>query len=70
MIRVIIVFFLFYFWLSALVYADSHQDQRCDTEMGMIMDSLDRNKGCDKMDQWLPNMDKDYFKEKEETLQV
>ena len=70
MIRVIIVFFLFYFWLSALVYADSHQDQRCDTEMGMVMDSLDRNKGCDKMDQWLPNMDKDYFKEKEETLQV
>lgn len=70
MIRVFIVFLVVYFWLSALVYADSHQDQRCDTEMGMVMDSLDRNKGCDKMDQWLPNMDKDYFKEKEETLQV
>ena len=70
MMRVFIVFLVVYFWLSALVYADSHQDQRCDTEMGMVMDSLDRNQGCDKMDQWLPNMDKDYFKEKEETLQV
>jgi len=70
MIRVIIVFFLFYFWLSALVYADSHQDQRCETEMGMIMDSLERNKGCDKLDEMIPHLDRDYFNNKEETLQV
>ena len=70
MIRVVIVFFLFYFWLSALVYADSHQDQRCDTEMGMIMDSLERNKGCDKLDEMIPHLDRDYFNNKEETLQV
>ena len=53
MIRVIIVFFLFYFWLSALVYADSHQllPFPCDTgEMGMVMDSLEVNPGCDKQD--------------------
>jgi len=70
MIRVIIVFFLFYFWLSALVYADSHQDQRCDTEMGMVMDSLERNQGCDKLDEMIPHLDRDYFNTKEETLQV
>jgi|TARA_E500000305_G_scaffold79186_1_gene64951 hypothetical protein len=70
MIRVIIVFFLFYFWLSALVYADSHQDQRCENEMGMIMDSLERNKGCDKLDEMIPHLDRDYFNNKEETLQV
>ena len=70
MVRVIIVFFLFYFWLSALVYADSHQDQRCETEMGMIMDSLERNKGCDKLDEMIPHLDRNYFNNKEETLQV
>ena len=71
MIRVFIVFLVVYFWISALVYADIHvENNGCDPEMGMIMDSLDRNQGCDKMDQWIPNMDKDYFKEKEETLRV
>ena len=55
MIRVIIVFFLFYFWLSALVYADSHQWKPCekDQQSEMIMDSSERNPGCDK----------DYFQE-------
>ena len=70
MIRVFIVFLVVYFWISALVYADIHVENRCGQDMGMIMDSLDRNQGCDKLDQWVPNMDKDYFKEKEETLQV
>ena len=52
MVRVIIVFFLFYFWLSALVYADSHHyPMPCDaSEMGMVMDSLEVNPGCDKQD--------------------
>ena len=52
MIRVIVVFFLFYFWLSALVYADSHQwSLPCDTgEMGMVMDSIEVNPCCDKQD--------------------
>ena len=70
MMRVFIVFLVVYFWISALVYADIHVENRCGADMGMIMDSLDRNQGCDKMDQWVPNMDKDYFKDKEETLQV
>ena len=72
MVRVVIVFFLFYFWLSALVYADSHQllPFPCDTEMGMVMDSLERNQGCDKLDEMIPHLDRDYFRDKEETLQV
>ena len=65
MVRVIIVFFLFYFWLSALVYADSHQDQRCDSEMGMVMDSLEVNPGCDKQ-----NLPPDLFGEDREILEV
>ena len=67
MVRVIIVFFLFYFWLSALVYADSHQllPFPCDTEMGMVMDSLEVNPGCDKQ-----NLPPDLFGEDRETLEV
>ena len=67
MIRVVIVFFLFYFWLSALVYADSHQllPFPCDTEMGMVMDSLEVNPGCDKQ-----NLPPDLFGEDRETLEV
>ena len=67
MIRVIIVFFLFYFWLSALVYADSHQllPFPCDTEMGMVMDSLEVNPGCDKQ-----NLPPDLFTEDREILEV
>jgi|TARA_R110001592_G_scaffold180759_1_gene423272 hypothetical protein len=56
MIRVVIVFFVFYFWLSALVYADTHQLTPwtpCEPEHEMVMDSSERNPGCDK----------DYFKE-------
>ena len=55
MIRVVIVFFVFYFWLSALVYADTHQWEPCEQEheMGMVMCTSERNPGCDK----------DYFKE-------
>ena len=59
MIRVVIVFFLFYFWLSALVYADTHlgpqheYDTPCGYWQGMVMDSSERNPGCDK----------DYFKD-------
>ena len=42
MIRVFIVFLVVYFWISALVYADIHvENNGCDPEMGMIMDSLD-----------------------------
>ena len=70
MMRVFIVFLVVYFWISALVYADIHVENRCGQDMGMIMDSLDRNQGGDKLDQWVPNMDKDYFKDKEETLRV
>lgn len=70
MMRVFIVFLVVYFWISALVYADIHVENRCGPDMGMIMDSLDRNQGCDKLDKWVPNMDKDYFKDKEETLRV
>ena len=67
MIRVVIVFFLFYFWLSALVYADSHQllPFPCDTEMGMVMDSLEVNPGCDKQ-----NLPTDLFTEDREILEV
>ena len=67
MIRVVIVFFLFYFWLSALVYADSHQllPFPCDTEMGMVMDSLEVNPGCDKQ-----NLPPDLFGEDREILEV
>tara|TARA_B100000424_G_scaffold18294_1_gene13149 strand:+ start:574 stop:777 length:204 start_codon:yes stop_codon:yes gene_type:complete len=67
MVRVIIVFFLFYFWLSALVYADSHQllPFPCDTEMGMVMDSLEVNPGCDKQ-----NLPPDLFGEDREILEV
>ena len=48
MVRVVIVFFLFYFWLSALVYADNHHyPMPCDaSEMGMVMDSLEVNPDC------------------------
>ena len=70
MIRVVIVFFLFYFWLSALVYADIHQEQRCNPDIGMMMDSIERNQGCDKLDEMIPHLDKDYFNNKVETLQV
>jgi hypothetical protein len=38
--------------------------------MGMVMDSLERNQGCDKLDELIPHMDKDYFNNQEETLQV
>ncbi len=67
MVRVIIVFFLFYFWLSALVYADSHQllPFPCDAEMGMVMDSLEVNPGCDKQ-----NLPPDLFGDDREILEV
>ena len=34
------------------------------------MDSLERNQGCDKLDEMIPHLDRDYFRDKEETLQV
>jgi len=41
--------------LGLLVYADTHQWEPCEQEheMGMVMDSSERNPGCDK----------DYFQE-------
>jgi len=70
MMRVFIVFLVVYFWISALVYADIHVENRCGQDMGMIMDSLDRNQGCDKLDEMIPHLDRDYFNNKKETLQV
>ena len=70
MMRVFIVFLVVYFWISALVYADIHVENRCGQDMGMIMDSLDRNQGCDKLDEMIPHLDRDYFNNQKETLQV
>ena len=50
----IAVFFVFYFWLSALVYADTHlgpqpeYDTPCSHWQGMVMDLDQVNPGCDK----------------------
>ena len=50
----IAVFFVFYFWLSALVYADTHlgpqpeDDTPCSHWQGMVMDLDQVNPGCDK----------------------
>ncbi len=48
----IAVFFVFYFWLSALVYADTHEWRMpCEENYtGMIMDNDLVNPGCDKKD--------------------
>jgi len=52
MIRVVIVFFVFYFWLSALVYAEVYAEQvkpcDVDSQIGLNMDSDTVNPGCDK----------------------
>jgi hypothetical protein len=48
MIRVVIVFFVFYFWLSALVYAEQVKPCDVDSQIGLNMDSDTVNPGCDK----------------------
>jgi hypothetical protein len=57
MLKPIAIFFVVYFWISAIVYADTEVNLPCDGQrMGMI-DSDQRNPGCDKGE-----LD-DYFKE-------
>jgi hypothetical protein len=50
MLKPIAIFFIVYFWISAMVYADTEPFQSCETEqrMGMVLDSDQRNPGCDK----------------------
>ena len=57
MLKPIAIFLIIYFWISAIVYADTEVNLPCDMQrMGMI-DSDQRNPGCDKGE-----LD-DYFKE-------
>ena len=39
---------MFYFWLSALVYADQVKPCDVDSQIGLNMDSDTVNPGCDK----------------------
>ena len=66
MLKPIVIFFFVYFWISAMVYADIEVNLHlpCDSQrMGMI-DSDQRNPGCDKgeLDDYL----KELFKPKEQ----
>ena len=64
MLKPIAIFFFVYFWISAMVYADTEVNLPCDSQrMGMI-DSDQRNPGCDKgeLDDYL----KELFKPKEQ----
>ena len=49
MLKPIVIFFIVYFWISAIVYADTENNLPCETaKMGMVMDTDQRNPGCDK----------------------
>jgi hypothetical protein len=64
MLKPIAIFFFVYFLISAMVYADTEVNLPCDSQrMGMI-DSDQRNPGCDKgeLDDYL----KELFKPKEQ----
>jgi len=64
MLKPIAIFFIVYFWISAIVYADIEVNLPCDSQrMGMI-DSDQRNPGCDKgeLDDYL----RELFKPKEQ----
>ena len=50
MLKPIVIFFIVYFWISAIVYADTRINLHlpCELERMGMMDNDKRNPGCDK----------------------
>jgi hypothetical protein len=64
MLKPIAIFFIVYFLISAIVYADTRVNLPCELERMGMMDNDKRNPGCDKgeLDEYL----KELFKPKEQ----
>jgi hypothetical protein len=64
MLKPIVIFFIVYFWISAIVYADTEVNLPCELERMGMMDNDKRNPGCDKgeLDEYLKKL----FKPKEQ----
>jgi hypothetical protein len=64
MLKPIAIFFIVYFLISAIVYADTEVNLPCELERMGMMDNDKRNPGCDKgeLDEYL----KELFKPKEQ----
>ena len=64
MLKPIAIFFIVYFLISAIVYADTEVNLPCELEGMGMMDNNKRNTGCDKgeLDEYL----KELFKPKEQ----
>jgi hypothetical protein len=64
MLKPIAIFFIVYFLISAIVYADTEVNLPCELERMGMMDNDKRNPGCDKgeLDEYLKKL----FKPKEQ----
>ena len=64
MVKPIAIFFIVYFLISAIVYADTRVNLPCELERMGMMDNDKRNPGCDKgeLDEYLEEL----FKPKEQ----